>query len=333
MRAPTLHKQQVINNAAKNRTPRLVPTNHGASFRDNGWYDSSEGLPDLDLLLGQTLRQIEHTHTSRERHPRSFDTLWNKVCKRLEKQGNATAYAHWKTSEDVVKNRSDIRALDAQWAAAWMSDVVTLGEGDEARVVYRNADDFDAIQAKRVALKPKIKVTTDDTLEIAIAYWIEAKNARDAGDDLRVLHALVRCHLYVGMTLSAKTESESKSDAGKRQGKVARDAMATTVLDVLRNLDIDKKMKDPDYLWGQVAEVIAKDPRYASTLKAYEAQVTTAKKVVNSTTDRLADTAQKWATKSKTPYPDIAAQYRCITAQIEQQARLKAKKVKRQAHG
>ncbi len=312
---------------------RLVPTIYSKPFRDTGRYDSSERLPDVDSLLDRTLKQIERSHESRGHHARSFDTLWNKVCRKLLEKKNAATYERWKTSEDMVRNLGEIKELDDRLAAAWMSVTLVHGEGDDAFIEYRHADDFEALHRERKDLKPRIRATIDDALEIAIAYWIEAKNARDAGDTLRVLHALVECHLYIGMTLSAKTESESKSDAGRMQGKKVRDEMAAVVVEVLRSIEVDKKMKEPDYLWGKVVQLIEASPQHSATLKAYDTWATSGKKVQegNSTADRFAETLRKWA-KSKSPqYKEIAVQHRSICYQIDRLQSSTSKAIKRQA--
>ena len=256
MRAPP----RLSNRAAPQKTkkvPGLVPTTYVDAFRDIGRYQSTRTLPDLELVLDRSLRQIATSYESRGRSKKSFDALWRKVCKKLLQLKNATAYAHWKIHEDTVRNRHELNAAQIAVGEAWFSVEASEPSQDGSMRVYsRHADDFEELQGRRVNLKPKIRATTDDAIEVAIAYWIEAKNACHAADHLRTLHSLIECQFFLGITFSAKTESESKSEAGRKQGQELRDRMARNAIQVMREIKVDKRMQDQDHLIGMIAQLI-----------------------------------------------------------------------------
>lgn len=284
-----------------NEAPLLVPTLYSPTFRDTGKYASSEQLPDTDLRLARTLRQIVDAHELRGRKAKSFDSLWNKVCKKLVELKNAAAYEDWKRRK-IIKNQSAYDDLNTKLAAAILNDS-TQGSAD-------------SLQEELAKLKPKINASAEEALEIAIAYWIEAKNAKNESDELRTLNALIECHFYIGTTQSFKTESESKRDAGKKAGAVARDAMAEVVVEALKELITQGSLEDPDFIFGKVADSVAKNPDYASVLLSYDAQATNGKKTQDSTAERFADTVRDWATKKGSPYPEVVHQYRIACQQI-----------------
>lgn len=304
--------------SAKQKKRQLVPTRYSSPFRDTGKYDSCERLPDLDLLIARTLRQVEESHRSRERSSRSFETLWRKVCTQLAERGNAASFEYWKTTNEMVKNIAEIKALDAQIASAWMSVKIIHGEGENSYTEYRHSENFEALQKKREEIKPRIKTAIDDLLEVAIAYWIEAKNARDQGDDTRALHSLIPCHLYIGMTLSPKTESESKSDAGSKRGKTQRDALVSVVVETMRSLEIDQKQADEDFLCGQIAELIEKSPEHSEALVEFDISATKGKKlqVRNRRADRFAETLRKWMNSKDPAFADLQIQRRRIAYEV-----------------
>ncbi|WP_147300686.1 hypothetical protein [Lysobacter silvisoli] len=283
-------------------SPRLVPTFKSKAFPDTGRYDSSERLPNLDLLLDSTLERIKHSRASHASDQTSFLQIWDKVCDKLCELKNASSYERWKTHEDVIKNQKWLAQFDNRIAAAWGN---------------KRLDEFDALREERKTVKPKVRATRDDALEIAVAYWIEAKNARNDLDDARVLHALIECHLYIGITQSTKSESESKSDAGKLTGLSARDEMVAVAIEVLRNMQVDKKMKK-DYLWEEVTKIIHSTPKYAGVLKDYDDQTKAGKKDVEPIFYRLTTTLKRWSAKKDPKYQELAAQYRQVCQRIEQ---------------
>lgn len=295
--------------------PTVVPTVRSKFFRGGGRYESGETLPHLDRVLDRTLKSIAHSHDSRGRSARSFDALWEKVCKTLKRKKNAAGYDHWKRTA-VIKNAKEFEALDHELAEAW-AQIDAPGDASapdrELRVQH-----FEQVKQKKEALAAKSSVETDDMLEVAIAYWIEAKNARDDCDELRALHALIECWMHIGMTLSPKTESESKSDAGAKQGKPSRDEIANLAAKVIASMDVDGRMADPVFLLGTAVEQIKLN--HPAALAAYDKQATNGRKAQSSVEDRLTEKLMKWATDKSRPYPDLADAYRRALHQAKHQA-------------
>lgn len=298
-----------LNSFANRRVDDMprVPTTLRNSTRDSGKYDSA-GLPDLDRLLERTLEDIERAHVIRDRGSRDFNKLWNKVCKGLEHQKNATSFEHWKGASLAKKPIQAMEELRKKAAALWVERISIDRQKDPALgVECDNA--FEAAERECENFEAKIKFEIDDIVEVAIAYWIEATNARKDHDDLRCLHALIECWRNIGKTLSARTESEAKSDAGGKQGKALRDAVATMVTNELNALEVTKKMTDPIHLLGIVVENIQRDPRQAAVLARYNAQATSGKKTTNKPEHRILDTLIKWVTAKKPMYPELVTAF------------------------
>jgi hypothetical protein len=301
---------------------QVVPTTYDKTSRDLGQYQSAD-LPNLDRLLDRTLNAIEQSHNYRERSSRSFDALWQKVCKGLKSARNAKSFECEKNAS-LVRNREKILELEKMVNVLWAKRLSHDRQDDPAlRLEDNNAYE----EAKRLYadLKPKVRVTTDDILEVAIAYWIEAKNARDSGDDLRCLHALIECWTNIGATRSTKTESEAKSDAGAKQGKQLRNAIAAIATKELRALKVTSWMTDPTYLLSIVVSKIQSDPLHAPVLMAYDAQAIAGKKVNDNANDRIVATLMRWATAKKPSYPYLAIAYKLALDQASQ-AKVETKK-------
>lgn len=299
----------------------VVPTTYGKTLRDLGKYESAD-LPNLDRLLDRTLNDIEHAHNCRERSSRSFDTLWDKVCENLIVKMNATSFENWKNAS-LAKNSEKKEELGKKVSALWAKRFLPDRQEDPA-LRKADGDAYEAAKREYANFETKARVTTDDILEVAIAYWIEARNARKDNDDLRCLHALIECWTNIGKTRSAKTESEAKSDAGAKQGKQVRDAIAAIATKELHALNLTSRMADPIYLLGTVVSKMQSDPLHAQVLKAYDAQAIASKKVTDSANDRIVATLMKWATAKKPSYPDLVTAYKQALYQANQ-AKVKAK--------
>lgn len=284
----------------------VVPTTYGKASHDWGKYESAT-LPNLDQLLDRTLDAIEQSHNLRERSSRSFDALWGKVCEGLKDKKNATSFEHWKNAS-LLKNRKRLLELETRVKDARVKRFSPERQDDPA-LRAEDIKTHEDVERERANLKPKIKVTTDDILEVAIAYWIEAKNARDSGDDMRCLHALIECWTNIGTTRSTKTESEAKSDAGAKQGKRKRDAIADIVTNEIRAIILTREMMDPIYLLGSVLSNIQRNPDYAHALKDYEAHAVAGKKVGDDFEDRMVATLLRWATRKDLGYTELATAY------------------------
>ncbi|KAF1727990.1 hypothetical protein CSC76_07755 [Pseudoxanthomonas mexicana] len=282
--------------------------------RDTGRYDSSERLPDIEALFDRTLNQIRHIHEVRQRNPKPFDRLWEQVVKRLKEFGNATAYAHWK-QRDIIRNAEEFAELDAKLGEAWAS-LLEAGSADDA--VREAADEaFRKVHKDRAELTAVVKGAIDDALEIAIAYWIEARNAHNNGDPLRALNCLVECHFFLGITYSPKTDYEAKSEAGEKSGKKERDAIAAAALEVMGRIKIDRTLRSPDFLLGKVVQLIEADPVHAKALEDFSQLTAKGRRVQNSPADRFSNTLNGWITDKEQPYPRITALYRYLCSQIE----------------
>lgn len=310
-------------NAASSRSARgllnideqkLVPTFHARPGHDGGKYESREQLPSLDRLLEHSLRAIAYNHDTRDRSGRTFDALWKKVCRNLKRYKNAASYERWKQA-DIIRNAAERKDLEEKVAVAWaqiyspaIEDQGSQGKRtEEYKRLKQELDDFSA----------NSKVQIDDILEVAIAYWIEAMNARGADEESRALHALIECWTYIGMTLSPKMDSEAQSDNAGQRGKEAREKIADIATSILIEMKVDVRMADPDYLFGLVAMRIENDPSHAEDLKAYDEQASKGKKTINSLSDRLTKTLKDWATAGREGYPKLAAAYRSAIGRAE----------------
>ena len=292
----------------------VVPTTRSKFTRNRGRYESGEVLPDLDRLLERTLRAIAQSHDSRELSTRSFDSLWKKVCKTLTAKKNAAHYDNWKRTA-VIKNVAQFQGLEAKLGDAWAQ--IYSPEGEHRQPREEHIQEYERLKQEKETLTAKSKVQTDDMLEVAIAYWIEAKNARDANDELRALHALIECWMHIGMTLSPKTESEAKSESGAKQGKPVRDKIAAIATSILSDMKVTARMADPTHLLGTVVDRMEEAPDHGELLAKYDKRATNGWASEDSRTDRLREKLMKWATDKRSPYPELAKAYRQALAQAE----------------
>ena len=276
----------------------LVPTTSFRTFRDSGRYESQDRLPNLDLLLDHSLKEIVRSHKARGHKPRSLDEIWAEVCHAIIKKKNAYAFEFWKR-ERAIKNRARFKALDKDIAEAW----ATLysppkWQSGPFRLRQKDADAYQALAEERKALKSTTSVQAEDFLQVSIAYWIEAMNARIAGDDLRVLHALIKYSLHIGMTLAPKFESESKSKTGAKQGKAARERIAAIATHILDS-EVEKDVDDgPEFLLATVSSRI--EMQHAADLSDYD-RPRTSRDVHASIGDRLPETLARWIEERRFP--------------------------------
>lgn len=294
------------------------------SSRDWGKYESAD-LPNLDLLLERTLNDIERAHVIRDRGSRDFDKLWSKVCKGLEPIQNATSFEHWK-SASIAKKSIQAKAKLEKKVGALLAKRFSIDRRKDANLGRECDEAYEAALNEYESFDARSTVATDDIVEVAIAYWIEATNARKNYDDLRCLHALIECWTNIGKTRSAKTESEAKSDAGAKQGKELRDAVAFMVTHELNALKVTKEMTDPTHLLGVVVGNLQRDPRQAKILAEYDAQAIAGKKTTDEPEDRISATMIKWATAKKPRYPELAAAYAQALRQAQDIKSSKARK-------
>lgn len=275
----------------------LVHAPRSADRRPTGRYECQEALPDLDMLLVRMHDDMVYIHAARGTGV-SFDDLWDKVCKRLESGKNAFGYENWKRVS-VVKNAARLRELDELLAAAWARMYSPSVVGQSPYVIPQaEVEAYNKLVEERAHLKPKSASNTDDILEIAIAYWIDAQVAHNAQDDARAMQALIKCSLYVGMTLSAKLESEAKKEAGAKQGQDIREKIVAAAVDALENLPL-KKSDRAENILGLAVLWIRESETYAADLAAYDRQTRSGKKVQDPIVDRLTETLERWINDGK----------------------------------
>lgn len=314
----------------RSSSQKLVTTAYAPTWpRDTGRYDSSERLPDIEALFDRTLNQIRHIHEVRQRNPNAFDKLWDKVCQKLKELNNASAYAHWK-QHDIIKNSQMYVDLDTDLGEAW-EHMLSVGEaGSETRSAAHRK--FSELQAKRAELTAVVKGAIDDALEVAIAYWIEARNAHNNQDTLRTLNCLIEAHFFLGITYSPKTDYEAKSDAGKKAGKKERDALADAILDVMDTFIVDKSVRDQETLRGKLFELIQANPVHREAFVAFDAWAKKGKSTQSFPSDRFSETLRKWVTGKNPPYPLVATRYQSLHQQIQLE-RATTNKRSRKANG
>ncbi|MGY3041434.1 hypothetical protein ACVWWQ_003066 [Rhodanobacter sp. TND4EL1] len=300
----TKPRQSAINASLRSSSRPLVPTAYAPTLpRHTGRYDSSERLPDLEHLFDRTVNQIRHVHDTRQHGSKDFEERWSQVCKDLSKRGNASAYARWK-HERVLVTLTKRRA--EAWAKLELVDQLSSVE-------YHVSTGHEELQAE------KDKHTTlwaDAPLEVAIAYWIEARNAYNQGDEPRAFHALVECHFYFGVANSPRTESESKSTIGKNARKKERDAIAQVVVEVMRGINVDRTIRNQDELRWRIVDAIVSNAAHVEVLAAHDKKAVAGKQVINSTRDRFFETLRKWIVNNDQPYPEITKLFNRLSQQL-----------------
>jgi len=249
----------------------LVPTSPRPCNRHpTGTYDSGERLPTTALLFERLLARIRSAHENRKFDPCPFSELWERACKQLTKHGNATDYANWKVRK-ILKNSKAFADLDNQIAEAWAGVQLSRIEGEGAYYRQVAYSKLQHLQLQRDTLKPKATIDVDDALEIAIAFWIEARNAYNASDEARALHALLEGNFYLGTTYSPITEAEAQRARGKKGIDTApRDAIVAIAVEVVNSYKVSRNISIADELCAVIADLIALDPKYSEAVAAYK---------------------------------------------------------------
>lgn len=248
----------------------LVPTSlHPSSRRPTGTYNSSEVLPTMGLLFDRLLSMIKSAHENRQYQPGPFVALWEKTCKRLEKEGNATAYESWKLAS-ILDNADELRKLDDEIANVWAYMQRTRNKKKHGAHRKAAAGKFRELRLKRQSFKPKAEVQIDGALEIAIAFWIEARNAYNVKDEERAMHSLLQCSFYLGTTHSPVTESEAQR--GRRLATTRdkpRLAILQAAIEVIETFKVTRIIRHQETLCGEISLLIANDPKYSKAVSDF----------------------------------------------------------------
>ncbi|MFT3755275.1 MAG: hypothetical protein QM769_04915 [Pseudoxanthomonas sp.] len=294
----------------------LVKTTRAPTFpRDRERYDSSERLPGIETILDSTAKKILHIHETRLGDYLTLDKLWDRVCKNLAKLGNASAYAHWKQT-DVIKNTSEFAALDEEIARAWSKLYMANPSENGNYYTCASSSEFQSLKTKRANLKAKAKGSLEHPLEVAIAYWIEAKNAHNESNDIRALHALIECHFYLGIAHAPRTEYETKRETGKKAGQKERDTIADVVLKIMQQIKVDASIRNQDELIFKITRSINSNPQHLTALNNYDDWATCGKHAQGSTEERFSETLRKWIWDKKQPYPEITTLFLNLSQHI-----------------
>lgn len=294
----------------------LVTTVVAPRQRPSSRYNSSQDLPDLNCMFDRLLNQIHSKHNNRQNDPRPFEVLWKKTCAELGERKNATAYAQWK-QQSIIKNASDYEALSNELAREWADTTVKQDEDGQQTCIFSFPERFEELKRQHEALKPRAKIKIDDILEVAIAYWIEARNAFNEQDSLRSLHALLECNFYLGMTYSPKTESESKREIASKAPLSSRDALEEIAFEVMRDFVVPDKLESMDFVLEEIVKQIRVHPGGSEALQDYDKHVQKRKPTNEHIDHRVADALAKWG-KSGKPYKRMKPVYDRIRKEFEE---------------
>ncbi|MGV7172375.1 hypothetical protein ACWA43_00310 [Xanthomonas axonopodis pv. ricini] len=165
-----------------------------------------------------------------------------------------------------------------------------------------------------------LRQATREVTDIAIGYWVEAKHAEVAADEVRMLHALIECHYYIGIINSPLTHSEAMRAQGSKQGLQERKALEQAAIEVLtswmenrpKQVSATKPRKpvkpfEKESMMGHLAQELLDTPRHQVFVVKYDESATKGKTVENDLIDRLTDTLLRWATKEARKHPEFSA--------------------------
>lgn len=106
--------------------------------------------------------------------------------------------------------------------------------------------------------------TVEGMLNVALAYWIEAAQAHDAGHVQRAWPALAQSHLYVGLGVGPLYASESSSRGGKQRasnyGPITEEALR--VLGSIPDRHFPHISDAKDYLAGKLKSFGFENPKH-----------------------------------------------------------------------
>ena len=274
----------------------IVALSLGEQSRSQGRYDSSAQLPSATALLERTLLQIKAIYEERGAAEESFEERWLSATIKLQECGNATSYRRWK--EERARPEDELRLFLLAFIKSRKDSVATRKEGHEKW----------------------LRQATREVTDIAIGYWVEAKNAAVAGDEVRMLHALIECHYYIGIINSPMTHSEAMRAQGSKQGLQARKALEQAAIEVLNSWMENRPKETPatkprkpvkpfekESMMGHLAQELLSTPRHQAVVAEYDKGATNGKTVENDLVLRLTDTLLRWATEEARKHPEFSA--------------------------
>ncbi|MEA9861303.1 hypothetical protein ABFU27_17205 [Xanthomonas campestris pv. raphani] len=267
----------------------------GKQSRSQGRYDSSAKLPTATALLERTLLQIKMIYEERGAAKKSFEERWLSATKKLQEYGNATGYRHWK--EERARPEDELKLFLLTFIKTRKDSAATRKEGHGKW----------------------LRQATREVTDIAIGYWVEAKNAADAGEETRMLHALIECHYYIGIINSPLTHSEAMRSQGQKQGLEKRQDLEQAAIEVLTSWLENRPKKVPaakprkpakpfekEEMIGRLSQEILTSAKYAAAVKAYDKLTTNGKTVQSPLKFRLPDTLFRWATTDAAKHPEFS---------------------------
>lgn len=304
------------------KSRELVPTTiDGYSSRQGGRYDSSATLPEIDLVFDRLLNSIRAIHIERERTPEPFESLWSKTCKSLKKSGNANAYRH-NIQTALIRKSKDRNKLLEQYAREWASSTVHTRKDGSQFHLSSDPGKVQELQKKLDELPPEATLSVEDTLGIAIAFWIEARNSHNSDDGERAFYCLMECSFFIGMASGPKTQSEAASDNGTKGRRTKpRDDMAELALEVVKEFDNKAKLRDSEDLAGRISHRICSDPHHAEILRAYDVWAKNNRNA-GKIEDRLTETLLRWGTEEESPYLHFRIAFQKLVSQTPPKKRI-----------
>ncbi|KGK59215.1 hypothetical protein NC00_03560 [Xanthomonas cannabis pv. phaseoli] len=273
----------------------MVALSLGEQSRSQGRYDSSATLPTATALLERTLLQIKAIYEERAAAEESFEERWLSATTKLQDYGNATSYRRWK--EERTRPEDELRLFLLAFLKSRKDSVATRKEGHEKW----------------------LRQATREVTDIAIGYWVEAKEAAVAGDEVRMLHALIECHYYIGIINSPLTHSEAMRLQGRKQGLKERQDLEQAAIEVLTSWLENRPKTVPtantrrpasvfkkDSMMRQVSQELLDSTQYESVVAAYDSIATKGKAVQSEPRDRLSETLFRWAVKDAAKHPELS---------------------------
>jgi hypothetical protein len=266
-----------------------VPLRRALPRRGRGRYDSGETLPSTTALLERTLIQIISIYEERAGAKESFEQRWQGAIEKLREFGDATSYRVWK--EERAHPESELQEF--------LRDLRASTGGTP---VPKKADHGEWL-----------KKATQEVTDIAIGYWIEARNALDSGEEPRALHAMIECHYFIGIINSPLTHSEAMRAQGGKQGRTKRQAVEQVAKQTLASLleGRSRGTEAPSFsskleMMSAVADKMLMAAEHKSIIDAYDKQAVQGRGASEDQKFRLTRTLLRWASSEAKKHPEFS---------------------------